>query len=58
VIKATIQFWTHTKSFIKEFVDIGGTLFENQIENELIFVFTFVRGNGVKSAYKNGQWKY
>lgn len=58
VTKGTIQFWTHKKSFIKEFVDIGGTLFENQIENELIFVFTFVRGDGVKNAYRNGQWKF
>ena len=59
VTKGTIQFWTHKKSFIKEFVDIGGTLFEKQIENELVFIFyTFVRGDGVRSAYRNGQWKY
>lgn len=58
VTKGTIQFWTYKKSFTKEFVDIRGTFFENQIENELSFVFTLVRGDGVRHVYESGQWKY
>ena len=55
--KGTIQFWTHKKGPIKEFVEIGGHLFEKQIENDLVLVFTFVRGDGVKNLYKSKQWK-
>lgn len=57
ITKGTIQFWTHKKTPIKEFVEIGGHLFENQIENYLVLVFTFVRGDGVKHFYKSGRWK-
>lgn len=57
VTKGTIQFWTHTKAAIKEFVNIGGNLYENQIENEIVLVFTFVRGDGVKQDYVNEEWK-
>ena len=58
VTKGTIQFWTHNRNSIKEFVDIGGHLFENQIENDSVLIFTFVRGDGVQNDYKGGQWKY
>ena len=58
VTKGTIQFWTHNRNPIKEFVDIGGHLFENQIENDSVPIFTFVRGDGVQNDYKVGQWKY
>jgi hypothetical protein len=43
---------------LKEFIEIGGNLFENQIDNEVVLVFTFVRGDGVKWEYNSGNWKY
>jgi hypothetical protein len=46
VTRGTIQFRTHTKSALKEFIEIGGNLFENQSDNEVVLVFTFVRGDG------------
>lgn len=58
VTRGTIQFWTHIKSALKEFIEIGGNLFENQIDNEVVLVFTFVRGDGVKQEYNSGDWKY
>ena len=57
VTRRTIQFWTHHKTAIKEFIEIGGNLFENHIDNEVVLVFTFVRGDGVKQQYDSRNWK-
>ena len=57
VVRGTIQFWLHQKSPIKEFFSVGKQFVENEIENDLVLVFTFVRGDGVNSEYNTNIWK-
>jgi hypothetical protein len=57
VVKGTIQFWLHQKAPIKEFVTVGNQLIENEIENDLILVFTFVREDGTGKDYDTAVWK-
>lgn len=52
VMPGTIQFWTRKKSPITEFKIISGVPVESQIERELVFVFSFVRGDGNKLDYE------
>ena len=53
IMPETIQFWTKKKSPISEFKIISGVPIESQIERELVFVFSFVRGDGNKLDYEN-----
>lgn len=57
VVAGTVQFWLHEKNSVKEFVYIGGKLFESHIQNDLQLIFTFVRGDGVKGEYNTDTWK-
>lgn len=51
IITGTIQFWLHQKPPIKEYLSVGKQLVENEIENDLMLIFTFVRGDGVRSEH-------
>ena len=53
IMPETIQFWTKKKSPISEFKIISDVPIESQIERELVFVFSFVRGDGNKLDYEN-----
>lgn len=57
VMRGTIQFWLHQKKAIKEYILVGKQLLEKMLENDLILVFTFVRGDGVGSEYTHDTWK-
>lgn len=56
VMRGTIQFWLHQEKAIKDIL-VRKQLREKMSENDLIFVFTFVRGDGVSSEYTHDTWK-
>ena len=57
VTPGTVQFWLHEKKAVKEFFYVGDKLLEGHIENDLLVIFTFVRGDGVKAEYHTNDWK-
>lgn len=57
VVAGTVRFWLTEKRPVKEFFYFGDYLLEHQISNDLLFIFNFARGDGVKAQYKTNQWK-
>ena len=57
VVRITVRFWLNEKKPVKEFFYVGELLFENHIGNDLQLIFTFVRGDGVRTDYKTNDWK-
>ena len=36
---------------------MGDTLFESHMQSDLQLIFTFVRGDGVRTEYNDNAWK-
>jgi hypothetical protein len=51
VVAGTVRFWLTEKRPLKEFFYFGDYLLEHQISNDLLLIFNFVRGDGVKTQY-------
>ena len=51
VVAGTVRFWLTEKRPLKEFFYFGDYLLELQISNDLLLIFNFVRGDGVKAQY-------